>query len=130
PAARGRGRARRDRVAHAHGPFHGGERHAGGDGPAHRTGSAMRSPKTPARGALALALSTLLLAACGGEAPAGDGSDSLTRTLLDARARETREPPSPLRDVPVAELGFDFGSVDAPVRVVELSDFGCGYCRQ
>lgn len=90
----------------------------------------MRSAKTPARGTLALVLSTLLLAACGGEAPAGDGPGSLTRTLLDARAQETREPPSPLRDVPVAELGFDFGSVDAPVRVVELSDFGCGYCRR
>jgi protein-disulfide isomerase len=28
------------------------------------------------------------------------------------------------------ELGYTVGSPDAPVRIIEFSDFGCGYCRQ
>jgi len=27
-------------------------------------------------------------------------------------------------------MGFNLGSWEAPVKVIELSDFGCGYCRQ
>jgi len=30
----------------------------------------------------------------------------------------------------LAVLGVDRGSPDAPVRVVEFSDYGCGYCRK
>lgn len=28
------------------------------------------------------------------------------------------------------QIGYDSGSPEAPVRVLELSDFGCGYCRR
>lgn len=34
------------------------------------------------------------------------------------------------QEVPLEELGFDYGSETAPIKVVELSDYGCGYCRR
>lgn len=32
--------------------------------------------------------------------------------------------------LPISEMGYNQGSPQAPVKVLELSDFGCGYCRQ
>ena len=34
------------------------------------------------------------------------------------------------QNVDVATLGYNSGDPDAPVRVLELSDYGCGFCRQ
>lgn len=34
------------------------------------------------------------------------------------------------QELALADLGFDFGAVDAPVQVVEFSDYACGYCRR
>jgi protein-disulfide isomerase len=33
-------------------------------------------------------------------------------------------------DIDVASLGYNSGDPDSPVRVLEMSDYGCGYCRQ
>ncbi len=32
--------------------------------------------------------------------------------------------------VSVSGVGFDRGLIEAPVKVLEMSDYGCGYCRQ
>lgn len=78
----------------------------------------------------ALVAATFALAACA-DAPASDGArtDETTASLLSApQAAQPAEGAGQTLDIAV--LGFDRGRSDAPVRVVEMSDYGCGYCRQ
>jgi len=86
-----------------------------------------------------LGVGLLVVAACGGDGPEADSAGaSVTRGLLSARSMENGPPAVRGPDgqeveggmVPLPELGFNRGSAQAPVRVIELSDYGCGYCRR
>lgn len=58
--------------------------------------------------------------------PAEDAStQSLTRSLFTT-------PPETLpgEEIDFPGLGFDFGDPEATLRIAELSDFGCGFCRK
>ena len=97
-------------------------------------------------GGTTLGLGVLLATsvACAGEGEAVEaqvsGSDSVLGAILESAAQNqgTPKPTSPRispdqreqQPLQVADMGYDFGSSDAPVKVMEISDFGCGYCRR
>lgn len=82
---------------------------------------------------------TLFGAACGGD-PAADAADTsdlssdlLAQPVTDGRSTPVAVDPEIAQEgprVPVAQVGINRGVAEAPVKVVELSDYGCGYCRQ
>jgi protein-disulfide isomerase len=82
------------------------------------------------RRALAPLVLALATGCAGGESdadpPAEDAStESLTRSLVTT-------PPETLpgEQIDFPGLGYDFGDPEATLRIAELSDFGCGFCRQ
>lgn len=91
------------------------------------SGSARVSPFT----AVALLLS-LAMAGCGGTgeaAPGSDPSDAGAPANVSTQS-QTAEPGQPdSQAVDLTTLGYDMGTVMAPIRVIEFSDFGCIYCR-
>lgn len=89
-----------------------------------------------------MAMAALLgLCACSSPDADAGGTDATTKDLLTAAGvveapagslppgapRSLQDPPP--QDLDIALMGVDRGSKDAPVRVVEFSDYGCGYCR-
>lgn len=91
-------------------------------------------PHNPPNPRVLVALGLLFLPGCGGaggdadpETAAASPDQSMAAAVLDEGAVRFRPA---AQEVPLEELGFDYGSEDAPIRVVELSDYGCGYCRR
>jgi len=76
-------------------------------------------------------LAGVVLTGCG-ESPDASGSHATTRELLASVSQEgeVASVPAQAPTIDVALLGYDHGQRTAPVRVVEMSDFGCGYCRE
>lgn len=100
-----------------------------------------------------LILGTLLLlsvAACQDRPAENDGGDTRLSTAAGDILTATQDtanspgvsagpavslgppaaPPSEQGATEIASLGYDQGSTGAPVRVVEFSDYGCGFCRK
>lgn len=85
-----------------------------------------------------LAVCAIAWTGCAEEAPAPASTEDLTTDLLNIPLSDGRSTPiaadeSLAQDgprVPVSNLGFNRGDTTAVLKVVELSDFGCGYCRQ
>ena len=117
----------------SHFPFKSQDAQSGDTNAPMNVGSRDRFPGMPDIRAYALALA-VVLPGCGGgsgddgaEASAGDPGQSVTAAMLSDGGVAFRPE---AQEIPLEELGFDFGSDSARIRVIELSDYGCGYCRR
>lgn len=95
----------------------------------------MRSRKSMAAAALLISAG---LAGCGGEGSEHERTDATTRALLNQTPGGG--PATSFDGVPdiigranrayLPDLGYNRGQVEAPLKVIEFSDFGCGFCRR
>ena len=87
----------------------------------------------------AAAFIALVANGCGaGDAPEPMDTSAITRSLLSQPAGGGDA--SPVEGAPeiagratrayLPDLGFNLGEVEALLKVIEFSDFGCGYCRR
>ena len=79
----------------------------------------------------------LTVGACGEEASHASDTRQTTADLLagipqgsSSQMGDANLPPAPTQTIGVESLGYNRGSGESPVRVVEMSDYGCGFCRQ
>ena len=84
---------------------------------------------------LALALALFLAGCTGFGSGAKENGSAADNSAENASNRSTgsQEPPQPLPDVNVTKLserGLSMGSEDAPVIMVEFSDYQCQFCRR
>ena len=89
----------------------------------------------PKLAAVAAAVSLIAAMGCGGgndgtEASASANDPPASDLTTDMLSEGGTDYQPPAQEVPFEELGFDFGSEDAPISVIEFSDYGCGYCRR
>lgn len=81
----------------------------------------------------AATMAFLALVACSGS-PRGQGAAERADAGGSEAAAARTETQAPAAaegtQVDIAHLGINSGSRDAPVRIVEMSDYGCGYCRK
>lgn len=89
-------------------------------------------------GGLLAVFIAIMAAGCDENTSSQQGTDATTAALLTEPIGELTkvapalepEPISEENQLPIGALGYDQGNQDALVRIVEMSDYGCGFCRK
>ena len=85
-----------------------------------------------------LTVAALATASCGNGSAEMPSTEATTRALLGGpveagpatTVRGTPTLGAGVREVNVLELGYNRGVIEAPLKVIEFSDFGCAFCRR